>query len=100
MGTRASTLLTPKLSCCFADINVRGMGAWRSLGDLAEFPGTLVLEDARPENEAYPSEAITPKSLQLLEPGLASDAAAKGARLYTQEGDCQQQEAVVVIGQH
>ena len=62
------------------------MDAWRSLGALAEFPGTLVLEDARAENEAYPSEAIKSESLHLLEPGLSTQAASHSARLYRQEG--------------
>jgi len=62
------------------------MDAWRALGDLAQFPGTLVLEDARPTNKAYPSDAIAAQSLQELEPGLSSKAASKGARLYRQEG--------------
>ena len=83
-GTHALSLLT--LSCCPAEINVRGMHAWKSLGALAEFPGTLVVEDSRPANEAYPSDVITPESLLLLEPDLSHQAAAKGARLYRQEG--------------
>lgn len=62
------------------------MEVWRSLGALAQFPGTLVLGDARPENEAYPSDQILHDSLALLEPGLSSRAAAKCARLYQQEG--------------
>ena len=62
------------------------MDAWRALGDLAQFPGTLVLEDARPTNEGYPSDAIAAHSLQELESGLSSKAASKGARLYQQEG--------------
>ena len=73
-------------ACCPAEINVRGMHDWKSLGTLAEFPGTLVLEDLRPANEAYPSELLTPESLQVLEPELSQQAAAKGARLYEQEG--------------
>ena len=62
------------------------MDAWRGLGALAEFPGTLVLEDARPATEAYPSEGVTPEGLQQLEPALLQQAAAQGARLYRQEG--------------
>ena len=62
------------------------MEAWRALAELAEFPGTLVLEDARPATEAYPSEVVTPESLLNLEPALLQQAAAKGARLYRQEG--------------
>ena len=62
------------------------MHDWKSLGALAEFPGTLVLEDSRPANEAYPSELLTRESLQVLEPELSQQAAAKGARLYEQEG--------------
>ena len=79
------------------------MDAWRSLGELAEFPGTLVLEDARPENEAYSSEAVTPESLHLLEPGLSPHAASSGARLYRQEGkllQCICQISMLVVGLH
>ena len=78
--------LTAELKCCPAEINLRGMDAWRSLGKLAEFPGTLVLDDARPLTEAYTSDEITPESLHKSEPGLSNQAAAKGARLYKQEG--------------
>ena len=69
-----------------ADFNVRGMNVWSSLGGLAQFPGTLVLGDARPAQEAYPSEGVSPESMALLEPCLCPTAAAQGARLYRQEG--------------
>ena len=63
------------------------MNVWSALGGLAQFPGTLVLGDARPAQEAYPSDDVSPESLALLEPCLASTAAAQGARLYRQEGE-------------
>ena len=63
-----------------------GMNVWSSLGSLAQFPGTLVLGDARPAQEAYPSEGVSSESLALLEPHLSPTAAAQGARLYRQEG--------------
>ena len=62
------------------------MNVWSSLGGLAQFPGTLVLGDARATQEAYPSDGVTPESLALLEPCLSPTAVAQGARLYRQEG--------------
>lgn len=62
------------------------MEVWRSLGALAQFPGTLVLGDTRSGSAAYSSDPLMPEHLALLEPCLSSEAAAQGGRLYRQEG--------------
>ena len=73
--------------CFGAELNLQGMEQWRQLGDnLREFPGTIYLSDQRDADVAYPSTVITAEELSDMEPGLAREAAALGARLYRQEG--------------
>ena len=74
--------------CLFgAVLNVQGMEEWRQLeAKLRQFPGTVYLSDRRDEDAAYPSAHVTAEELLHMEPGLAREAAALGARLYRQEG--------------
>ena len=70
-----------------AELNLQGMEEWRQLGNnLREFPGTIYLTDSRDADAAYPSTTATAEELSHMEPGLAREAAALGARLYRQEG--------------
>ena len=73
--------------CAHAELNVRSMKEWQKLGSqLAEFPGTLYLGDARDNDPRYPSRKLTQQEALNLQPGLAPEAASSGAVLYEQEG--------------
>ena len=62
------------------------MKLWHEYPDLAVFPGSLVLEDKRPEDATYSSTPLSPEQLATKEPALSQQACKQGARLYQPEG--------------
>lgn len=62
------------------------MKLWQQYPDLAVFPGSLLLEDNRPDDATYPSSSLSPEQLAAEEPALSSAACQHGARLYEPEG--------------
>ena len=62
------------------------MQLWQELSELAEFPGTIAVGDARDEDPTYKSSNIDPKDMGSFEPQLSSKALAQPLRLYSQEG--------------
>ena len=62
------------------------MQQWRNFPELAEFPGTIAVGDARDEDSTYKSSNVRPDTLSSLEPQLSPEAAAQPLRLYSQEG--------------
>ena len=62
------------------------MKLWGQYPDLAVFPGSLILNDNRTGDNAYPSSPLTPEQLKLEEPELSNAACQGGARMYKPEG--------------
>ncbi len=62
------------------------MKLWGQYPDLAVFPGSLLLDDDRTGDTAYPSAPLAPEQLKTEEPGLSDAACKDGARLYKPEG--------------
>lgn len=71
---------------CKAEMNFESMKLWQQYPDLAVFPGSLLLEDKRPEDATYASKSLSPDQLAAQEPALSLEASRKGARLYASEG--------------
>ena len=71
---------------CSVDLNYESMKLWHEYPDLAVFPGSLVLEDKRPEDATYSSTPLSPEQLATEEPALSKQACKQGARLYQPEG--------------
>lgn len=71
---------------CNADLNHSSMKLWGQYPDLAVFPGSLLLADARTGDSVYPSSPLLAEQLQKEEPGLSESACKDGARLYQPEG--------------
>ena len=69
-----------------AELNQASMKLWEDYPDLAVFPGTVLLNDDRPDRDEYPSSPLDAAQLKQEEPGLSDTACKAGARLYSQEG--------------
>ncbi len=87
------------LQVAHTDLNIHSMKLWGQYPDLAAFPGSLILDDDRTGDKAYPSSSLTPKQLKQEEPKLSDAACQGGARLYKPEG-IQQLEICCSIRQH
>ncbi len=72
------------------------MNLWGQYPDLAVFPGSLILDDDRTGDNAYPSSPLTPEQLKQEEPELSDAACQGGARMYKPEGMQQLQTCCVV----
>ncbi|KAK9824712.1 hypothetical protein WJX74_000161 [Apatococcus lobatus] len=70
----------------YKELNSRSMQLWHQFPDLAEFPGTISVGDARDEDPAYKSSNLSSADVSSLEPELSADARAQPMRLYSQEG--------------
>jgi len=68
------------------DLNLHSMNLWGQYPDLAVFPGSLILDDDRTGDNAYPSSPLTPEQLKQEEPELSDAACQGGARMYKPEG--------------
>ncbi|KAA6422017.1 MAG: hypothetical protein FRX49_08035 [Trebouxia sp. A1-2] len=77
-----------------ADLNMHSMKLWAQYPDLAAFPGSLILNDKRTKDNAYPSSSLTPEQLKHEEPDLSDAACQGGARLYKPEGYAYPESAV------
>lgn len=87
LASRSSLLALSTEQCiCPTDLNHSSMELWRQYADLAVFPGSLILDDDRTGDSAYPSSPLTPDHLKEEEPGLSDAACKAGARLYKSEG--------------
>ena len=75
------------------------MKLWGQYPDLAAFPGSLILNDDRTWDNAYPSSPLTPEQLKEEEPELSEAACQGGARLYKPEG-LQLLQTCCVVQQH
>ena len=75
------------------------MQLWHQFPDLAEFPGTISVGDARDEDPAYKSSNLSSADVSSIEPELSDDARAQPMRLYSQEGDvlCTSPQQIVIL---
>ncbi|KAL0021768.1 hypothetical protein WJX79_006996 [Trebouxia sp. C0005] len=78
----------------YRDLNMHSMKLWAQYPDLAAFPGSLILNDKRTKDNAYPSSSLTPEQLKHEEPDLSDAACQGGARLYKPEGYAYPESAV------
>lgn len=78
----------------YRDLNLHSMKLWGQYPDLAVFPGSLILNDDRTGDNAYPSSPLTPEQLKLEEPELSNAACQGGARMYKPEGYAYPESAV------
>lgn len=70
----------PFLALSIADLNSASMKLWGQYPELAVFPGTVLLDDDRPGDPAYPSSSLTQAQLSAEEPTLSSMACQADAR--------------------
>ena len=87
-------------SSVYTDLNLHSMKLWGQYPDLAAFPGSLILDDDRAGDNAYPSSPLTPDQLEQEEPELSDAACQGGARLYKPEGMQQQLQTCCYARQH
>ena len=86
-------------SSVHTDLNLHSMKLWGQYPDLAAFPGSLILDDDRTGDNAYPSSPLTPEQLKEEEPKLSDAACQGGARMYKPEG-MQQLQTCCFARQH